>query len=336
MDVHAQKGQCHQPETPAVEQADTHLLAQQRQLLLQTEVFVHQHPDGHCQRLGTHVSRHVQHQRLEADDDGQHRHHRFKDAHHRGYAHAQKQQHDQPRQALFHADEHRLAEILLRGQTAQLGVVVAHGVVHQLHQILRRQDADDAAGLRQHRQGVLLVLRQPVDAVRYLLMGEYIGIPPADHILQAVVFPGNDQILQVDGAGKGVAFVHHVQGGDVVVFPGLPHQLAHGAADGQRVRDAHEIAAHPAADLLLPEGQQPPDIRPDVRGQMRRQTLPLLLRQLLQNVQRVCGVHAGEHLRRPRLRQSGETAGGIVQIGEYRCQRRYIHQTEHPLPLGLR
>ena len=167
-------------------------------------------------------------------------------------------------------------------------------------------------------------------------MGEYIGIPTADHILQAVVFPGNDQILQVDGAGEGVAFVHHVQGGDVIVLSGLPHQLAHGAADGQRVRDAHEIAAHPASNLLLPEGQQPPDIRPDVRGQMRRQTLPFLLRQLLQNVQRVCGVHAGEHLRRPRLRQGGETAGGIVQIGEYRCQRRYIHQQEHPLPLGLR
>ena len=69
---------------------------------------------------------------------------------------------------------------------------------------------------------------------------------------------------------------------------------------------------------------------------MRRQTLPLLLRQLLQNVQYIRGVHAGEYLRRPRLRQGGETAGGVVQIREYRCQRRYVHQPEHPLPLGVR
>ena len=105
------------------------------------------------------------------------------------------------------------------------------------------------------------------------------------------------------------------------MLPGLPHQLTHGTANGQRVRDAHEIAAHAASDLLLPEGQQPLHILPYLLVQMRRQPLFLLLWQLLQNVQRVRRVHAGDDLRRQRIRQRLQAEGGVVEIGKHLRQR---------------
>ena len=88
------------------------------------------------------------------------------------------------------------------------------------------------------------------DAVRRPLIGENVGIAAADDVRQSIVFPCNDEILQVDGAGVHTACIHHIQRGDVVVDSRLPHQLAHGLADGQRVADAHKVAAHPAADIL--------------------------------------------------------------------------------------
>ena len=106
------------------------------------------------------------------------------------------------------------------------------------------------AVLRQHRQRVLLVVRDALRAVRRPLIGENVGIAAADDVRQSIVFPCNDEILQVDGAGVHTARIHHIQRGDVVVDSRLPHQLAHGLADGQRVADAHKVAAHPAADIL--------------------------------------------------------------------------------------
>ena len=165
-------------------------------------------------------------------------------------------------------------------------------------------------------------------------MGQHIGIAAADDPAQRIVFTGDDQILQVDGPGKDA--VHHIQRGDIVVLTGLPHQLVHGAADGQCVRDADEIAAHAAADLLLMKGQQPPDILPGVVVQMGGQSLLLLRRKLPQHIQRIRRVHVGDHRRRQIRRKFRQEAGGIVQIGEYLCQRPGIQLPEQPLPLRIR
>ena len=166
-------------------------------------------------------------------------------------------------------------------------------------------------------------------------MGQHIGIAAADDPAQRIVFTGDDQILQVDGPGKDAAAVHHIQRGDVVVLTGLPHQLVHGAADGQCVRDADEIAAHAAADLLLMKGQQPPDILPGVVVQMGGQGLFLLLRKLPQHIQRIRRVHVGYHFCRQICRKFRQKAGGIVQIGEY-LQRLGVQLPEQPLPLRIR
>ncbi len=321
MNVDTQKSKRHQSKAPAVEQANPHLLAQQSQFILQTEAFVHQHADGHGQRLGTYIARHVQHQRLEADDDGQRGNNGFKNTDHGGNTHAQKQQRNKPRQTLFHADDGGLPQILLRGQAAQLGVVVAHGVVHQFHQILRGEDTGNFSVLCQHRQRIFFVLRDPVDAVLYLFVGENIGIAAADDALQRIVFPCDDQILQVDGTGEYAVSIHHIQCGDVVMLTGLPHQLAHGTANGQRIRNADEIAAHAAADLRLVKGQQPPDIIPGVVIKMGGNGLFLFCRKLPQNLQCIPSIHVGNHLCRQRFWQIGQAMGGIVQIGEDLRQR---------------
>ena len=133
-------------------------------------------------------------------------------------------------------------------------------------------------------------------------MGENVGIATADDALQRIVFPCDDQILQVDGTGEYAVFVHHVQRGNIVMFTGLPYQLAHGAADGQRIRYADEIAAHAAANLRLVKGQQTPDVVPGVVVQMGGDGLFLFCRKLPQNVQRVPDVHASDHLCRQRFR----------------------------------
>ena len=134
-------------------------------------------------------------------------------------------------------------------------------------------------------------------------MGKHIGVAAAYNILQSVAFPGDNQILQVNGTGKHAALVHHIQCGDVVVLAGLPYQLAHSAADGQCIRNADEVIAHAAADLRLMEGPQSPHDVPGVVVQLCGDGLRLFGGKLPQNIQRVRGVHSGNYVCRQCFRQ---------------------------------
>ena len=84
------------------------------------------------------------------------------------------------------------------------------------------------------------------------------------------------------------------------------------------------------------KGQQPPDILPGVVVQMGSQSLLLLRRKLPQHIQRIRRVHVGDHRRRQIRRKFRQEAGGIVQIGEYLCQRPGVQLPEQPLPLRIR
>ena len=108
------------------------------------QFFIHQHADGDGQRLGADVARHIQNEGLEADDQRDLRDDGLEQPDDGGNAHAEKEQDNQPRQTLFEAGFQRLMQILLAGQAAQLGVIVAHRVIHGLDDVVRGDDADDA------------------------------------------------------------------------------------------------------------------------------------------------------------------------------------------------
>ena len=169
-DVNAQKNERHHAEQRAVAGADLHLLRGQMQLVLRAQIFVHQYADRDRQRLRADVAGHVQNERLEADDDRQHGNNALERADDRGNAHAEKEQDNQPRQALFEAGFQRFVQILLAGQAAQLGVIVAHRIVHGFNDVIRGDDADDAPLFAQHRDGGFGVAAQAIQTRLDLLM----------------------------------------------------------------------------------------------------------------------------------------------------------------------
>ena len=216
-------------------------------------------PDGHCQGLGAYVSGHVQNQGLEADDHREDGHHTFEGPYHRGNHHAQEQQDDQPRETLFDAVVGGFVQIFFCGQAGQFCVVLAHLIVHRFHCVLGGDDADDSSILIQNREGVLRVILDRFDAVRDFVVVRQVRISGADDGVQGHVFPGDNQIFQIDGTEETLSVIHHVQGGDVVLFSRLLHQLVHGLANGQAAADADVIGGNQAADFIFIIGVNEPD-----------------------------------------------------------------------------
>ena len=85
--------------------------------------------------------------------------------------------------------------------------------------------------------------------------------------------PGDDQVLQIDGAAEFAAFVHHIQGGNIVVLPRLTDQLMHGRTNIQRFRNTDIIGGDQAADSVLIVGGNQLQIRPHMLVQIRAQLL---------------------------------------------------------------
>ena len=103
MYVDSQKHQRQDPQQPAVQQSDFHFFSKKHQFLSSCYIFIHKHSDSYSKGLGTHVSRHVQNQRLETDHDGKRGNDTFENANYRGNQHTQPQKNDKPWQPLLHA-----------------------------------------------------------------------------------------------------------------------------------------------------------------------------------------------------------------------------------------
>ena len=86
------------------------------------------------------------------------------------------QQDHQPRQTLGHAAAQRLLEIFSGGQTAELCIVLAELVGHELRHDLRRQRAAQAVVGVEHRDGVLGIGADALDAVLNQLVRVDIGV----------------------------------------------------------------------------------------------------------------------------------------------------------------
>ena len=333
MDVAAQKAQRQHGQQCTVGQAHPHFLPEQLEFFGSGQVLVHQHTDGHSQRLGAHIAGHIQHHGLEADDDGQHRHHRFKRTHHRGHQHPEEQQGNQPGQALFHTLEHTLVQVLLAGQAAEFCVIIAHLVVHQLDHIRRGDDAQQLPAVVQDRERALGVVHDAVDAVADLLVVGDVGIGAGDQLFQALLRTGHDEVFQVDGTIKVLVLIHHIQGGDVIVLACLLHQLTHGLPDGHIPADADVVGGHAAADLVLVIGEQQLHIIGGILVQLVDDLCLIVLFQVIQSIHSIVRIHVGDDPGGPLGVQLLQVRLCVVQIGEDLCHRIHAQCGVHLLAL---
>ena len=316
VDIAAEEAQRHDGQKRTVDQTHPHLLPEQMQLFGGGQVLVHQHADGDGQRLGADIARHIQHHGLEADDDGQDSHHRLKGTHHRGHQHPEKEQSDQPGQALLDTLEDALVQIFFAGQAAQLCVIVAHLVIDQFDDIRRGDDAHQLAGIVQDRQRALGVVYDAVDAVANLFVVGHIGVGPGNELFEAVLRTGDDEVFQVDGAVELVVLVHDVEGRDVVVLARLLHQLTHGLPDGHVLPDADVVGGHAAADLVLAVGEQHLHIFGGVFVQLADDLGFILFLEVVQSVHGVVRVHVGNDVGGLLAGQFFQVRFCVVQIGE--------------------
>ena len=298
------------------------------------QLFIHQHADGDGQRLGADVARHIQNEGLEADDQRDLRNDGLEQPDDGGNAHAEKEQDNQPRQALFEAGFQRLVQILLAGQAAQLGVIVAHRVVHGLDDVVRGDDADDTALFAQHRDGGFGVAAQAIQTRLDLLMRQNGREMAADERIQRGILARDDQILEGDGTVKRAVVVADEEGGDVVVLLGLRNQRAHGLLDGQMAVDGDEVRAHRAADFIRLVGADEADVVLRFGIELLHQGAAQFGGDGFQRVNRVVGVHGLDDVGSLLLRQLAEVLARVADIGEDVAQPLDAEQAIQPRALA--
>ena len=174
------------------------------------------------------------------------------------------QQDHQPRQALGHAAAQRLLKILAGGQAAELCIVVAELIGHELCHDLRRQRAAQAVVGVEHGDGVLGIGADALDAVLDQLVRVDIGVGRHENVVECGVFARDDQLLEVDRAHEHAAPVDGVERGDVVGVGGLADQLLHRLAHGHIGADADKVGGHAAADLVLVKRAQKRQVALDI------------------------------------------------------------------------
>ena len=272
---------------------------------------------------------------METDDHGQALHHRLEYADDAGNAKAEEQQDDQPRDPLFHAAQQRLLQILLGGQTGQFRVILAHLLIDDLDDVLRGDDAQQMLRIIEHGDGVLRQILQLFDAVLDRLVVVHAGVGRGDQILQLRALAGDDQILEIDRAVERTVAVEGVQGGDIVVIGGLPHERAHGLLDRQILADGNVVRRHLAADLVIVVRADQMDILRRVGVHQLQQLAPLVVVELVEHVDGVVRVHALQHVGGALGIQFLDIRADVVQIGEHVAHPVDAEDAVQPLALAL-
>ena len=210
----------------------------------------------------------------------------------------------------------RLFQILFGRQTGQLGVVIAQLIVHDLHEVLSGDDADQLVVLIQYRDGVFGVVLNAGDTVLNALVRVEEGVGGGDQLLQIVVLPSPDQVGQFNGTVKRLVLSSDVDGGDVVAVCRLGHQLMHGLLDGHVRDDGDIVGRHNAADLVLGVSPQAGDLLTGFVVHQFQQGVFVVAGQGLEVVYGQVGVHAGEHIDPLAQAQLVEKMAGGVHIGQ--------------------
>ena len=125
-----------------------------------------------------------------------------------------------------------------------------------------------------------------------------------------------DQILKIQSAVVTLLFVHHVQGGDIVVFLCLRHQRTHRLLHRHVLVDHDEIGGHEATDLVLFIGLDQLDIRRSLFIKKLRDDLLGGLVHFFEHIHGVIGVHVFNDLRNVAHVQFLDVLINIFDIGK--------------------
>ena len=220
-------------------------------LLLSGQMLVHEDTNGNGKRLCAHITGHIQNHRLESHDQGELLDDCLEKTDDRRYADPHKHEKHQPGKTFSDAELHRLLQILLRGQTTELCVILTHLVIDNLYYILRGDDTQDAVVVRQNRYGLLGIVLDLFQTVFYFFVGIHIRICRSSDILQTRSVPRDDQILQINGSVVHTVVIQHIDHGDVVVFRRLLDQRAHRLLDGKTAVQCDKIGGHTARNRVF-------------------------------------------------------------------------------------
>ena len=130
----------------------------------------------------------------------------------------EKKQDDQPWQTFFDTGGCFLMQIFFSSQTSQFCVVLTHFIIDCFYDILSSQNTDQFSSFGQNWQRIFGVIFDRFDAVFNFFMICYIWIRSTDDVFQFIVFSGDDQILQINGAVKFIGIIYYVNCGNIVIF----------------------------------------------------------------------------------------------------------------------
>ena len=258
----------------------------------------------------------------------------LKQPHHARDHEPQPQQDHQPRQTLGHAAAQRLLEIFSGGQTAELCIVLAELVGHELRHDLRRQRAAQAVVGVEHGDGVLGIGADALDAVLDQLVRVDIGVGRHENVVECGGFARDDQLLEVDRADEHAVCIDGVERGDVVGVGGLTDQLLHRLTHGHVGADADKVGGHAAADLVLVERAQKRQVAPHIVLHEVDERAALRAFEPLEVVRRGRRIEQRQDLELFADAQLLEIGGHIVLgVFEHAGQRRRVEQGIEPAAL---
>lgn len=295
-EIRPDRGERRAAEDQTVYQPHGRLLPYEAALLRGGRLAVHENADRNGERLRADVARHVQHERLEAHDERELRHNALEKPDDAGNDHAEREQHEQPRQTLAHALSQRFVEILLRGKTGELGIVLAERIVHRLDKALCRHDAEQPVFVVQHGDGILGIVLNAWQRVLNALVRIDIRVRCGDEIAERVALAGDDEVLEINGTVKGVVGVNDIERGDVVMVGSLRDELVHRRLDAQPLGDDDAVRRHDAAELVLVVDPEPGNLAPFFLVHQLDERVLLAGVERFEIVHRRVGVHAREHV----------------------------------------
>ena len=187
-------------------------------------------------------------------------------------------------------------QIFFGSQTSQFCVVFTHLIIDGLYDILSSQNTDQFSGISQNRKGIFGVIFDRFDAVFNFFMICYIRIGSTDDVFQFIVLSGNNQIFQINSTIKFIGIVHYVNRGNIVIFACLRYQFTHSLTDRQFFFDGNKVRCHHTSDFILIIGENQMNIVAGISIQQFYDFFLCGCLHLLQNVNRIIGIHVGYDL----------------------------------------
>jgi len=184
-------------------------------------------------------------------------------------------------------------QIFFSSQTSQFCVVLTHFIIDCFYDILSSQNTDQFSSFGQNWQRIFGVIFNRFDAVFNFFMICYIWIRSTDDVFQFIVFSGDDQILQINGAVKFIGIIYYVNCGNIVIFACLFYQFTHSLTDRQFFSDGNKVRCHHTSDFILIVGENQMDVMTGISIQQFYDFFFCGCFHLFQYIYRIIRIHVG-------------------------------------------